>query len=225
MKVYESSFSFLTKGIPITINGRQILVQALLLSGVFDAPAKSEFLNHVQHTGFFGCPYCKEKGETCWTSNTGHKTIFPFNTDSISGHADSRTHQENVQFADQAQQKRLATGKENNVYGVKGKTRSFYFPKFDVVKSVAIDYMHCILLGVVKMLMSLWSDGTLVTRSRKLIRRSRQLNFLMLSADYQEVCQILETGRLLSFGAFCCFIQDQFCGKFYLKNTLSTICY
>ena len=42
---------------------------------------------------------------------------------------------------------------------MKGKTWSFYFPKFDVVKSVAIDYMHCILLGVVKMLMSLWFDG------------------------------------------------------------------
>ena len=38
-------------------------------------------------------------------------------------------------------------------------TWSYFFPKFDAIKGVAIDYMHCILLGVMKMLMMLWFDS------------------------------------------------------------------
>ena len=33
-----------------------------------------------------------------------------------------------------------------------------FFPKFDIVQDVAIDYMHLVLIGVVKMLMKLWFD-------------------------------------------------------------------
>lgn len=33
-----------------------------------------------------------------------------------------------------------------------------FVPKFDIIRGVAIDYMHSTLLGVVKMLLTLWSD-------------------------------------------------------------------
>lgn len=39
--------------------------------------------------------------------------------------------------------------------GVKGISFLMSFPKFDLIKGTGIDYMHCVLLGVVKML---WID-------------------------------------------------------------------
>ena len=33
-----------------------------------------------------------------------------------------------------------------------------FVPSFDIIRGVALDYMHCILLGVVKMLLNLWFD-------------------------------------------------------------------
>ena len=33
-----------------------------------------------------------------------------------------------------------------------------FVPKFDIIRGVVIDYMHSTLLGVVKMLLTLWSD-------------------------------------------------------------------
>ena len=44
------------------------------------------------------------------------------------------------------------------VYGVKGKSVLQIIPSFDVVKSVPVDYMHCVLLGLVRKLLSLWFD-------------------------------------------------------------------
>ena len=35
---------------------------------------------------------------------------------------------------------------------------SMFFPGFDIISGVAIDYMHCVLLGITKMLLTLWTD-------------------------------------------------------------------
>ena len=51
-------------------------------------------------------------------------------------------------------------------YTHKGQMWIFYFvkwnnrlrTKFDVISRTAIDYMHSVLLGVVKMLLTLWTD-------------------------------------------------------------------
>ena len=31
-----------------------------------------------------------------------------------------------------------------------------FIPGFDIIKGISVDYMHCVLLGVTKMLMTLW---------------------------------------------------------------------
>ena len=33
-----------------------------------------------------------------------------------------------------------------------------FIPGFDIIKGIAVDYMHCVLLGVTKTLMTLWFD-------------------------------------------------------------------
>ena len=45
------------------------------------------------------------------------------------------------------------------VFGIKGKYVLFTLPKFDIVNNNPVDYMHCILLGVVRTFISLWCDS------------------------------------------------------------------
>ena len=44
------------------------------------------------------------------------------------------------------------------VCGVKGYSWFMFIPGFDIIKGIAVDYMHCVLLGVTKTLMTLWFD-------------------------------------------------------------------
>ena len=45
------------------------------------------------------------------------------------------------------------------VYGVKGKSVFHSLPGFDVIRNNPVDYMHCVLLGVVRTLLSLWFES------------------------------------------------------------------
>ena len=45
------------------------------------------------------------------------------------------------------------------MYGVKGFSPLNLIPSFDVIQSIPVDYMHCVLLGVVKKIAKLWFDS------------------------------------------------------------------
>ena len=46
------------------------------------------------------------------------------------------------------------------VYGVKGYSVLHLLKTFDIIEGNPIDYMHCVLLGVVKKLFKLWFNST-----------------------------------------------------------------
>ena len=48
------------------------------------------------------------------------------------------------------------TEKKEHVIGEKGPSITVHIPKFDVAISFVPDYMHAILLGVFRMLLTLW---------------------------------------------------------------------
>lgn len=127
-------------------------IRSILLNGVFDSPARCLFMNMVQFNGFHGCPYCYVRGETVQTSERGHTLVYPFAMDSPDGHSLLRTHSSHTRDGEEAE--RLM----NSVNGVKGLTWFSYVPNFDIVRGVAVDYMHCVLLGCMKMLLTLWFD-------------------------------------------------------------------
>lgn len=136
----------------------QKLIKVYLFSGIFDAPAKSMFLNMTQFNGEYGCSYCLEPGETFKISVRGHTHIYPFNFDYTDGHTSLRTHKETLEHANDAQLKLMESGKENKKFGIKGMTWVMALPKFNIIDEVGIDYMHNTLLGIVKMLMKLWFE-------------------------------------------------------------------
>ena len=86
-----------------------------------------------------------------------------------------RTHEEHIQHAHEAeltrkvyiyhvyllstndsQQKLVQCNVSQPVYGVKGSCVLNPIPGFDTIMCCPVDYMHCVLLGVVRRLMSLW---------------------------------------------------------------------
>lgn len=44
------------------------------------------------------------------------------------------------------------------VHGVKGISPLVLIPSFDIIKQCPVDYMHCVLLGVVKQLCNIWFE-------------------------------------------------------------------
>ena len=158
---------FFIIGEPVTFSdGSTKTVRCIVLCGSFDAPAKCLFQNMSQFNGAFGCPYCLHQGEVVKTSEKGHTRAYPFHltqkeevpvTHSTARTCEKRTHDQTLHFAKEAENLK-GSSRVNAVKGVKGMIWSMFFPGFDIISGVAIDYMHCVLLGITKMLLTLWTD-------------------------------------------------------------------
>ncbi|XP_062511672.1 uncharacterized protein LOC134187542 isoform X2 [Corticium candelabrum] len=112
-----------------------------------DLPAKALLLHCQQYNGCFGCSECEIKGQVV-PRLRGHTTSFWQQSLAI-----KRTHKSVCHQAQVA----LQTNKV--VVGVKGYSPLSWLDEFDVVKQTPIDYMHCVLLGVTKMLLNLWFNS------------------------------------------------------------------
>ena len=111
-----------------------------------DAPARASVQNIMQFNGQFGCSFCEHPGQVT-EMGLGHNRVYPtLNNDCI-----LRTQQRMISQALQA-----TNEKKEHVIGVKGPSITALIPKFDVAVSFVPDYMHAVLLGVFRMLLSLW---------------------------------------------------------------------
>ena len=118
-----------------------------LLAATADLPARSLLCNSIQYNGAFGCWKCLQSGQTA-SVGRGHTRVFPFIANSPKGpvRTPEKVHSDAMQ----------AVGQRSPVNGVKGPSWLMCFPKFDIIQGIAIDYMHCLLLGVQKLLIKLW---------------------------------------------------------------------
>lgn len=105
-------------------------------------------LNTIQYNGHFGCLKCEQPGKTIKTGERGHVHTFPFQTEDPKGPA--RTH---TRFVEDA---KLSFDSETIVRGVKGPTYLSTVNSFDLILGTGVDYMHSVLLGVMRLLMHLW---------------------------------------------------------------------
>lgn len=145
-----------------------------------DAPAKCLLQNFVQYNGFSGCPYCLKKGITVKTKN-GYTHACPFDRENPSkGYGTKQTHENTMQHAYEAQKSKLE-GKYAPVCGVKGYSWFMFIPGFDIIEGVAVDYMHCVLLGVTKMLMGLWFEKAHAAECWSISRRVEEIDRRLLN--------------------------------------------
>lgn len=116
--------------------------RAAVTCAVLDLPAKASFQQVNQHNGYFACGYCLNEGEYIegcvrytW-SDEGN---------------DMRTNKSFLIAMDNILKKK--TEMEN---GIKGLSPAVSFNYFDMVKSFGLDYLHCVLLGVMRNLEEFW---------------------------------------------------------------------
>lgn len=56
-----------------------------------------------------------------------------------------------------------------------------FIPGFDIIKGISVDYMHCVLLGVTEMLMTLWFDKTHVAEEWNVSKRLDEVERRLLN--------------------------------------------
>lgn len=153
------------EGIFVTVPGEDqpIKMRAMVLCGTCDLPARCLVLNMIQFNGAYGCCHCFQKGQSAATGR-GSTWTYPFQELNATG--PKRTHSTMMNDAKEAY-----VGK-TSVRGIKGPT-FLSFTGCDLVNGTAIDYMHTVLLGVVRKLMHLWFDSS---HHRELFSLSKHIN-------------------------------------------------
>ena len=183
------------------MNDENLFLRCILLLGTFDAPAKCLFQEFCQFNAFYGCPYCLSPGETVQTSSKGHTHAYPFDEANLrTGHGEPRTHEQTLKFAAEATKKSAQNGMPNSVKGVKGYSWCMFIPKFDIIRGVAIDYMHSTLLGVVKMLLTLWSDKTYKVEPWSVCKRMKEIEERYLNISPPSCITRLPRSLIANFG-------------------------
>ncbi|XP_075534347.1 uncharacterized protein LOC142568171 [Dermacentor variabilis] len=107
-----------------------------------DSPARALVCNQLQFNGHFGCQWCLACGQH-------EQGAFRY--------VDTEPAQERVSLGVLKDMKR-AMELQIPVNGLKGLSPLVNLPEFDLVHGQAVEYMHCILLGVTRRIADLWFD-------------------------------------------------------------------
>ncbi len=126
------------------------LTRAILLSGVFDLPARAMVLNSKQFNGEYGCSTCLEPGVQTKNLKGNDVHTYPFQADTESGFHELRTHQKTVDDS-------LNASKNKPIKGLKGYSNLDNCEGLDMIRGLAADYMHAYALGVLLMLFKLFT--------------------------------------------------------------------
>ncbi len=130
------------------VNGIVRTSRVMFLLCTADAPARSMLANMTQHNGEYGCGLCFNPGIRV---RKGDGTAQAFDNVPCA----FRDKESFTQAAGLA----IETGKA--ILGVKGPSKVNLVPRFDISKAFIPDYMHSVLLGIVKQFIIMWkSDCT-----------------------------------------------------------------
>lgn len=133
-------------GININITGELLNVKLAVVCGIFDLPAKAEVLNMSYFNGAYSCVKCEDPGMTV---KQGKGTARSFPCRLQGDRYPYRSHETVLN--------NMETGNEKNrSKGFKGMSGLVDLKGYDLVLSTVPDYMHGILLGVTKTLLSKW---------------------------------------------------------------------
>ncbi|KAJ8049505.1 hypothetical protein HOLleu_02277 [Holothuria leucospilota] len=120
-----------------------------VFSAVFscDAVARCLLQNFHQYNGSFGCGTCFHEGETV-ENGMGFTRVYP-----VRGVVECCTAQNTLERAVDAVRLNMV------IQGVKGPTILSLLPKFDFIDGFVPEYMHSVILGVVRQFETLWLDS------------------------------------------------------------------
>ena len=96
----------------------------------------------------YGCSKCIQPGFSFRTGARGSVHVYPYCPEDPHGPARSHT-QHDLDAGQAVRQKAI-------INGVKGPSWLRKLTNYDIIDGTTIDYMHCVLLGVMRQLLSLW---------------------------------------------------------------------
>ena len=138
----EEANKLSTEGVTWTHNGNVVNSKVLPLCAVLDSVARWQVLNMQSFHAFYGCTYCYQKQE---------RTVPRKRRFNMEETADERTPESTVMDAMVAFERRNEPKVEDRHYrGVKGPSALIQMLYFNLIWGCAIDYLHSILLGIVK---------------------------------------------------------------------------
>lgn len=224
-------------------NGEKNL-RALVLSAVADAPARCLLIDMMQFNGSYGCPCCYSPGVTHQINDgtsSGRSHVYPCNTENDYGHDELRTHEETFNIAKEVELNYKTSRRADPIpiKGIKGISPLVFAPGFDIIRCTTIDYMHCILLGVVKMLLNLWFDVSHRNKKWSLRSHIKVLDKIMMAIQppnfihrmpksFEEIGQ-WKASELRSFLVFfsipvlCGYLPQEYFNHFILLSQASYI--
>lgn len=135
-------------GFCIRNNGKDIRFLPFILQCCCDLPAKAEVQGMLNHNGYQSCGYCLHAGVSIKSKKNSVSVVRYVQQQKP---PELRTHQSMLLA--------YRTLKSNPICGVKKISCMLAANEFDLVDGYCIDYMHCVLLGVVPKLLSLWFDS------------------------------------------------------------------
>lgn len=133
-------------GIKINKNGQLYTFMPLITSCTADLPAKADVQEMIGHNGYFGCGYCLHPGQPI-KKDKKSKAVVRF----VAKNCPMRTHNGVLNTYEKL--------KSTPINGVKAISCMIAACDFDLVNGFSIDYLHCALLGVTRLLMNLWLNS------------------------------------------------------------------
>ncbi len=130
-------------------NGVLQTMRCAAICCICDSVAQPLLHNTKQFNGEFGCSFCTHPGSSV-SVRRGHARVYTLEVGSL---PDLRTNDECLQLASLA----TDTGQVQN--GIKGPTILSRLPLFDIVQGFTPEYMHSMLLGVVRQFSSIWLES------------------------------------------------------------------
>ena len=146
MSLYFDSFvtelgKLKTQGITWLHGGSEIVSQVFAVCACPDTLGRSSLQNLIRFNGFYGCSWCLHPGRFLF-----NQVRYPTLDTESTPRLDESLRADAVRA--------LRSGATVN--GVKGPSCLFNLPHFDLVLGFVPDYMHCVCLGVVKMMTEMW---------------------------------------------------------------------
>lgn len=149
LKPLIDELNSLSKGMALQI--KDDIVQIFILPLIFsvDTVAKDLIQRKKQFNGYFGCSYCLHPGKLVKISaKTKQVRYTNINNVELRNHSNALRHMKEAFLTDSV------------VNGFKGLCPLAALSNFNIIDGFSIDYMHCVLLGVVRKLLNLWFSPT-----------------------------------------------------------------
>lgn len=131
----------------VNVVGDVIECKVFALCCSTDACARPVVRNTTQFNGRFGCDWCLAEGQVIKRGDGNSRIYLP--------PEDALPLRTEAGFANDA----LQSNADNPVNGIKGVSPLLFLPLFNIVSGFVPDYLHCVLLGIVRMFAGLWFDS------------------------------------------------------------------